>query len=76
MLNKISIEPRIHTENIVEKNTPIRFTMDQKKWVMVLSLHIERLDFTVPGSENTREQIKNELTVSQISEKTEIIYFK
>lgn len=36
------------TENIVVKNTPMKLTMAQKKSMIVLNLHIERLDLTKP----------------------------
>ena len=36
------------TENIVAKNTPMKLTIAQKKSVIVLNLHIDRLDFTTP----------------------------
>ena len=36
------------TENMVEKNTPMKLTIAQKKSVMVLSRHIDRFDFTTP----------------------------
>lgn len=36
------------TENMVEKNTPMKLIIAQKKSVIVLSRHIERFDFTTP----------------------------
>ena len=36
------------TENMVEKNTPMKLIIAQKKSVMVLSRHIDLFDFTTP----------------------------
>lgn len=41
------LRPHI-TKNIVEKNTPMKFTIAQKKSVIVLNRHNDFLDFTTP----------------------------
>lgn len=50
------------TENIVVKNTPTKFIMDQKKSVIVFNRQNDLLDLTTPEKQNSFGQ-KNMLTI-------------
>lgn len=45
------------TENIVAKNTPMKFTIAQKKSVTVFSRHIDRFDFTTPEQQEMNKML-------------------
>jgi hypothetical protein len=57
---------------MVEKNTPMRFTIAQKKSVIVLSRHMDRLDFNTPDNKDTTTLLKiiEEEKVPQIQSST------